>query len=161
MPRLCLNIIVWMFGSRRSHLSHKKEDQLVAESVSFRLCSWMELQMGTYINFSLDSVLIIRRILAISYFLCIFFYRKRLKNIQSFKTHVQSSLAIKSLVLPSRRRSGLETLSKPRRRRKRGRSKTKNIMSRTIAMECRVRETEAYGGERIMSVAVNHAVSSN
>ena len=25
-------------------------------------------------------------------------------------------------------------------------------------MECRVRETEAYGRERIMSVAVNHAV---
>ena len=87
--------------------------------------------------------------------------RKRLKNIQSFKTHELSSSAIKSLVLPSRRRSGLETLSKPRRRRQRGRSKTKNIMSRTIAMECRVRETEAYGRERIMSVAVNHAVSSN
>ena len=87
--------------------------------------------------------------------------RKRLKNIQSFKTHELSSQAIKSLVLPSRRLSGLETLSKPRRRRQRGRSKTKNIMSRTIAMECRVRETEAYGRERIMSVAVNHAVSSN
>ena len=95
------------------------------------------------------------------FFMYFFFYRKRLKNIQSFKTHVLSSLAIKSLVLPSRRRSGLETLSKPRRRQQRGRSKTKTIMSRTIAMECSVRETEAYGRERIMSVAVNHAVSSN
>ena len=59
MPRLCLDMIVWMVGSRRSHLSHKKrkkkrdslsfarftegthhsDNQLVAESVLFRLCS--------------------------------------------------------------------------------------------------------------------------
>ena len=58
MPRLCLDMIVWMVGSRRSHLSHKKrkkkrdslsfarftegthhsDNQLVAESVLFRLC---------------------------------------------------------------------------------------------------------------------------
>ena len=36
--------------------------------------------MGSYINFFLDSVLIIRRILAISYFLCIFFLQKTAKK---------------------------------------------------------------------------------
>ena len=33
--------------------------------------------------------------------------------------------------------------------------------SRTIAIECRVRETEASRRERIMNITVNHALSSN
>ena len=94
-----------------------------------------------------------------------FFYRRRLRNKQNFKKRTcWARRPLNLFSLPShrcRRRRGLETFNKSATETKQNKRYNEQSNSRTIAMECRVRETKASGRERIMIIAVNHALSSN